>query len=64
MTGEKNAWIKPWVTNINTCTPFQHKLEWQKFHQQHMSALTTNKNIQTVLFGDLLIQGLPKYTKV
>ena len=37
---------------------------WHKFHQQHMSALKTNRNIQTVLLGDSLIQGLSRYTKV
>ena len=30
---------------------------WHKFHQQHMSALKTNRNIQTVLLGNSLIQG-------
>ena len=34
---------------------------WHKFHQQHMK---TNRNIQTVLLGDSLIQGLSRYTKV
>ena len=37
---------------------------WHRFHQQHMSALKTNRNIQTVLLGDSLIQGLFRYTKV
>ena len=37
---------------------------WHKFHQQHMSALKTNRNIQTVLLCDSLIQGLSRYTKV
>ena len=37
---------------------------WHKFHQQHMSTLKTNRNIQTVLLGDSLIHGLPRYTKV
>ena len=37
---------------------------WHKFHQQHMLALKTNRNIQTVLLGDSLIQGLSRYTKV
>ena len=37
---------------------------WHKFHQQHMSAFKTNRNIQTVLLGDSLIQGLSRYTKV
>ena len=40
------------------------KLGWPKFHQQHMSALKSNRNIQTVLLGDSLIQGLSRYTKV
>ena len=29
-----------------------------------MSTLNTNRNIQTVLLGDSLIQGLSRYTKV
>ena len=37
---------------------------WHKFHQQHMSALNTNRNIQTVLLGESLIQRLSRYTKV
>ena len=37
---------------------------WHKFHQQHMSTLNTNRNIQTVLLGDSLIQGLSRYAKV
>ena len=37
---------------------------WHKFLQQHMSALKTNGNIQTVLLGGSLIQGLSRYTKV
>ena len=37
---------------------------WHKFHQQHMSALKTNTNIQTVLLVDSLNQGFSRYTKV
>ena len=37
---------------------------WHKFHQQHMSTLNTNRNIQTVLFDDSLIRELSRYTKV
>ena len=37
---------------------------WHKLHQQHMSAVNTNKNIQTVLLGDSLVQGLSRYTKL
>ena len=33
------------------------KLEWHKLHQQHMSALNTNRNLPTVLLGNSLIQG-------
>ena len=40
------------------------KPRWHKLHQQHKSALNTNRNIQTVLLGDSLIQGLARYTKV
>ena len=40
------------------------KPEWHKFHQQHMSSLNTNRNIQTVLLGNSLIQGLFRYIKV
>ena len=49
-----------------TSTPVARfcKPGWHKFHQQHMSALKTNRNIQTVLLGDSLIQGLSRYTKV
>ena len=39
------------------------KPRWHKLHQQHKSALNTNRNIQTVLLGDSLIQGLSRYTK-
>ena len=35
-----------------------------KLHQQHMSALNTNRNIQTVLLRDLLIQGFSRYMKI
>ena len=41
-----------------------YKPGWHKFHQQHMSALNTNRNTQTVLLGNSLIQGLSRYTKV
>ena len=49
-----------------TSTPAEWfcKLGWHKLHQQHISALNTNRNIQTVLLGDSLIQGLCRYTKV
>ena len=49
-----------------TSTPFARfcKPEWHKFHEQHMSTLNTNRNIQTVLLGDSLIQELSTYTKV
>ena len=40
------------------------KPRWHKLHQQHKSALNTNRNIQTVLLGDSLIQGLARSTKV
>ena len=36
------------------------KAGWYKLHQQHMSVLNTNRNIQTVLLGDSLIQGLSR----
>ena len=38
------------------------KLGWQRLHQQQMSALNTNRNIQLVLLGDS--QGPSRYTKV
>ena len=49
-----------------TSTPVERfcKSGWLKLHQQHISALTTNRNIQTALLGDPLIQGLSRYTKV
>ena len=49
-----------------TSTPVERfcKSGWHKLHQQHMSALNTNRNIQTVLLGDSLIQGLSRYKKV
>ena len=49
-----------------TSTPVKRfcKSGWHKLHQQHMSALNTNTNIQTVLLGDSLIQGLFRYKKV
>ena len=40
------------------------KQGWHKLHQQHMSALNINRNIQTVLLGHSLIQGISRYTKV
>ena len=33
---------------------------WHKSHQEHMSALNTNRNVQAVLLGDSLIQGLSR----
>ena len=45
-----------------TSTPvgrFQ-KPGWHKLHQQHMSTLNVNRNIQTVLLGDSLVQGLSR----
>ena len=36
------------------------KAGWYKLHQQHMSVSNTNRNIQTVLLGDSLIQGLSR----
>ena len=49
-----------------TSTPVERfcKSGWHKLHQQHMSALNTNRNIQTVLLGDSIIQGLSRYKKV
>ena len=49
-----------------TSTPVKRfcKSGWHKLHQQHMSALNTNRNIQTVLLGDSIIQGLSRYKKV
>ena len=46
-----------------TSTPVERfcKSGWHKLHQQHMSALNTNRNIQTVLLGDSLIQGFSRY---
>ena len=40
------------------------KTGWRELRQQHMSALNLNRNIQIVLLGDSLIQGLSTYTKV
>ena len=37
---------------------------WHKLHQKRMSALNTSRNIQTVLIGDSLIQGLFRYTEL
>ena len=37
---------------------------WHKLYQQPTSTLNVNRNIQTVLLGDSLIQGLSRYTKV
>ena len=36
----------------------------EQLHQQQMSTLNTNTNIQTVLLGDSLIQGFSRYRKV
>ena len=49
-----------------TSAPVQRfcKPGWRKLHQQHMSTLNTNRNIQTVLLDDSLIQGLSRYKKV
>ena len=49
-----------------TSTPVERfcKSGWHKLHQQYMPALNTNRNIQTVLLGDSLIQGLSRYKKV
>ena len=49
-----------------TSTPVERfcKPGWHKLHQQHMSTLNTNRNIQTVLLDDSLIQGLFIHTKV
>ena len=51
---------------LQTSTPVGRfcKPGWHKFHQQHMSTLKTDRNIQTVLLGDSLIQELSRYTKV
>ena len=49
-----------------TSTPVKRfcKPGWHKLHQQHMSALNINRDIQTVLLGDSIIQGLSRYKKV
>ena len=49
-----------------TSTPVKRfcKSGWHKIHQQHMSALITNRNIQTVLLGDPMTQGLSRYKNV
>ena len=41
-----------------------YKPGWHKLYQQPTSTLNVNRNIQTVLLGDSLIQGLSRYTKV
>ena len=45
-----------------TSTPVKRfcKSGWHKLHQQHMPTFNTNRNIQTVLLGDSLIQGLSR----
>ena len=40
------------------------KSGWHKLHQQHISALNINRDIQAVLLGDSIIQGLSRYKKV
>ena len=49
-----------------TSTPVKRfcKSGWHKLHQQHISALNTNRNIQTVLLGHSIIQGLSRYKKI
>ena len=46
-----------------TSTPVERfcKLRWHKLYQQHMSALYTNRDIQTVLLRDSLIPRRSRY---